>query len=65
MGKQIWKPGTMIYPVPAVMVSCGKSPEVLLQQIPLCVIFLSGLNDILTKSLKKIWHLSLILLQKN
>lgn len=22
-----WKPGTMIYPVPAVMVSCGTSPE--------------------------------------
>lgn len=25
--KQDWKPGTMIYPLPAVMVSCGKSPE--------------------------------------
>ena len=23
MGKQVWKPGTMLYPVPAVMVSCG------------------------------------------
>ena len=23
MGKNIWKPGTVIYPVPAVMVSCG------------------------------------------
>ena len=23
MGKVIWKPGTMIYPVPAVMVTCG------------------------------------------
>ena len=23
MGKDIWKPGTVIYPVPAVMVSCG------------------------------------------
>ncbi|MBQ9314332.1 MAG: flavin reductase family protein [Clostridia bacterium] len=23
MGKQIWKPGTMIYPLPAVMVTCG------------------------------------------
>lgn len=23
MGKVIWKPGTMIYPLPAVMVSCG------------------------------------------
>ena len=23
MGKQVWKPGTMVYPVPAVMVSCG------------------------------------------
>lgn len=22
-----WKPGTMLYPLPAVMVSCGKSPE--------------------------------------
>ncbi len=25
--KQNWKPGTMIYPLPAVMVSCGRSPE--------------------------------------
>lgn len=25
--KQNWKPGTMIYPLPAVMVSCGSSPE--------------------------------------
>ncbi len=23
MGKQVWKPGTVLYPVPAVMVSCG------------------------------------------
>jgi len=27
MGKIIWKPGTMIYPLPAVMVSCGSVPE--------------------------------------
>jgi flavin reductase (DIM6/NTAB) family NADH-FMN oxidoreductase RutF len=27
MGKLIWKPGTMIYPLPAVMVSCGSVPE--------------------------------------
>ena len=27
MGKVIWKPGTMIYPLPAVMVSCGSKPE--------------------------------------
>lgn len=27
MGKVIWKPGTMIYPLPAVMVSCGAVPE--------------------------------------
>jgi flavin reductase (DIM6/NTAB) family NADH-FMN oxidoreductase RutF len=27
MGKILWKPGTMIYPLPAVMVSCGSSPE--------------------------------------
>lgn len=25
--KQQWKPGTMIYPLPAVMVSCGACPE--------------------------------------
>lgn len=25
MAKQTWKPGNMIYPLPAVMVSCGKS----------------------------------------
>jgi hypothetical protein len=24
MAKITWKPGTMIYPVPAVMVSCGR-----------------------------------------
>lgn len=27
MSKVIWKPGTMIYPLPAVMVSCGSLPE--------------------------------------
>lgn len=27
MSKLIWKPGTMIYPLPAVMVSCGSIPE--------------------------------------
>lgn len=27
MSKVTWKPGTMIYPLPAVMVSCGDSPE--------------------------------------
>lgn len=27
MSKIIWKPGTMIYPLPAVMVSCGATPE--------------------------------------
>jgi flavin reductase (DIM6/NTAB) family NADH-FMN oxidoreductase RutF len=27
MGKLVWKPGTMIYPLPAVMVSCGSVPE--------------------------------------
>lgn len=26
MGKILWKPGTMIYPLPAVMVSCGVHP---------------------------------------
>lgn len=25
--KQDWKPGTMIYPLPAVLVSCGSSPQ--------------------------------------
>lgn len=25
--KQDWKPGTMIYPLPAIMVSCGKTPD--------------------------------------
>lgn len=23
MGKQVWKPGNMLYPLPAVLVSCG------------------------------------------
>jgi len=27
MSKVSWKPGTMIYPLPAVMVSCGSKPE--------------------------------------
>ncbi|SHF41981.1 NADH-FMN oxidoreductase RutF, flavin reductase (DIM6/NTAB) family [Mariniphaga anaerophila] len=27
MAKANWKPGTMIYPLPAVMVSCGHTPE--------------------------------------
>ena len=27
MSKILWKPGTMIYPLPAVMVSCGATPE--------------------------------------
>ncbi|MGN0293476.1 MAG: flavin reductase family protein [Lachnospiraceae bacterium] len=27
MGKQYWKPGNMLYPVPAVMVSCGRENE--------------------------------------
>jgi flavin reductase (DIM6/NTAB) family NADH-FMN oxidoreductase RutF len=27
MSKVLWKPGTMIYPLPAVMVSCGSRPE--------------------------------------
>ena len=25
--KQDWKPGTMIYPLPALLVSCGSTPE--------------------------------------
>jgi hypothetical protein len=25
MAKQNWKPGTMVYPLPALMVSCGSS----------------------------------------
>ena len=28
MGKQVWKPGNMLYPVPAVMVSCGREKEI-------------------------------------
>jgi flavin reductase (DIM6/NTAB) family NADH-FMN oxidoreductase RutF len=27
MSKVLWKPGTMIYPLPAVMVSCGSDPQ--------------------------------------
>jgi flavin reductase (DIM6/NTAB) family NADH-FMN oxidoreductase RutF len=27
MSKVVWKPGTMIYPLPAVMVSCGSEPS--------------------------------------
>lgn len=25
--KTVWKPGTMVYPLPAIMVSCGNTPE--------------------------------------
>jgi len=25
--KESWKPGTLIYPLPAVLVSCGATPE--------------------------------------
>jgi len=27
MGKTYWKPGTILYPLPAVLVSCGENPE--------------------------------------
>ncbi len=27
MSKEIWKPGNMLYPIPAVMVSCGREGE--------------------------------------
>lgn len=27
MSKVTWKPGTMVYPVPAAMITCGSSPE--------------------------------------
>ncbi len=27
MGKVSWKPGTMVYPAPAALVTCGSSPE--------------------------------------
>lgn len=27
MAKEIWKPGNMLYPIPAVMVSCGRNGE--------------------------------------
>ncbi|MEG1999713.1 MAG: flavin reductase, partial [Bacteroidales bacterium] len=27
MAHQAWKPGTMIYPLPAALISCGKSEE--------------------------------------
>ncbi len=27
MAKKHWKPGTVLYPIPAVMVSCGETPE--------------------------------------
>ena len=36
MSKTMWKPGTFVYPIPAVMVSCGdfkKSTELALEAI--------------------------------
>ena len=27
MEREVWKPGTLIYPLPAVLVSCGATPE--------------------------------------
>ena len=33
--KESWKPGTLIYPLPAVLVSCGATPdEYNLQTVP-------------------------------
>lgn len=26
-GRRVWKPGTMVYPVPAALISCGSTPE--------------------------------------
>ena len=28
MSKEYWKPGNMLYPVPAVMISCGRPGEI-------------------------------------
>ena len=27
MGRQLWKPGNMLYPVPAVMVTCSEKAD--------------------------------------
>lgn len=27
MAKQVWRPGTMVYPLPAILVGCGDAPE--------------------------------------
>ena len=27
MAKKVWRPGTMIYPLPAILVGCGNAPE--------------------------------------
>ena len=54
MSKVMWKPGTFIYPIPAVMVSCGtieKSNIItvawtgIIILIPQCVIFQSDQQD--------------------
>jgi hypothetical protein len=55
VSREEWKPGNMLYPVPAVMVSCNRPEEVpniitiawTFARIPQCCRFLCGKSDIL------------------
>ena len=42
--KQDWKPGTMIYPLPAVLVSCGSTEEEY-NIITVCLLYTSDAAD--------------------
>ena len=39
MGKVTWKPGTLVYPIPAVLVSCGtmENANVFTVVVSLCI----------------------------
>ena len=52
--KQDWKPGTMIYPLPAVLVSCGKEES----EYNMFTVYPYVRNAILMTLSKKTWSLS-------
>ena len=52
--KQSWKPGTLIYPLPAVLVSCGATPEEYNPQ-PLFDALPDGIFNICVAHLPQLW----------
>ena len=43
--KESWKPGTLIYPLPAVLVSCGATPEEYNLLTVACLLYTSDAAD--------------------